>query len=210
MTNENPAASHPNPESPGTHSDEVHTPSNFLHDIIAEDVRTKKYGDAIVQTRFPPESNGYLHIGHAKAIFLDFGLADEFGGKTNLRFDDTNPEKEETEYVEGIKNDVRWLGYDWDRLCYASDYFGQLYEWALQLIKNGKAYVDDLSADEIRKHRGTLTEPGTNSPYRDRAIEESLDLFQRMKSGEFPDGSRVLRAKIDMSSPNLNMRDPVM
>jgi glutaminyl-tRNA synthetase len=185
-------------------------PSNFLSDIIAEDVRTKKYGDAIVQTRFPPEPNGYLHIGHAKAIFLDFGLADEFGGKTNLRFDDTNPEKEETEYVESIKTDVRWLGFDWDRLCYASDYFGQLYEWAVQLVKNGKAYVDDLSADEIRKHRGTLTEPGTNSPYRNRSAEENLDLFQRMKSGEFPDGSRVLRAKIDMASPNLNMRDPVM
>jgi glutaminyl-tRNA synthetase len=185
-------------------------PSNFLQDIIAEDVRTKRFGDAIVQTRFPPEPNGYLHIGHAKAIFLDFGLADEFGGKTNLRFDDTNPQKEETEYVESIKTDVHWLGFEWDKLCYASDYFGQLYEWALQLVKNGKAYVDDLSADEIRKHRGTLTEPGTNSPYRDRAIEESLDLFQRMKSGEFPDGSRVLRAKIDMASPNLNMRDPVM
>jgi len=185
-------------------------PSNFLHDIIAEDLRTKKFGDAIVQTRFPPEPNGYLHIGHAKAIFLDFGLAAEFGGKTNLRFDDTNPQKEETEYVESIQTDVRWLGFDWDRLCYASDYFGQLYEWALQLIKNGKAYVDDLSADEIRKHRGTLTEPGTNSPYRDRTIEENLDLFTRMKTGEFPDGSRVLRAKIDMASPNLNMRDPVM
>src|ERR1700691_1724926 len=184
--------------------------SNFLSEIIAEDVRTSKYGDAIVQTRFPPEPNGYLHIGHAKAIFLDFGLAAEFGGKTNLRFDDTNPEKEETEYVESIKTDVHWLGFDWDRLCYASDYFGQLYEWALQLIKSGNAYVDDLSADEIRKHRGTLTEPGKNSPYRNRAIEENLDLFTRMKSGEFPDGTRVLRAKIDMASPNLNMRDPVM
>jgi glutaminyl-tRNA synthetase len=210
MTNENPAASSPNPDSPDAHSNEALSRSNFIGDIIAEDVRTKKYGDAIVQTRFPPEPNGYLHIGHAKAIFLDFGLADEFGGKTNLRFDDTNPEREETEYVEGIKNDVRWLGFDWDRLCYASDYFGQLYEWALQLIKNGKAYVDDLSADEIRKHRGTLTEPGTNSPYRNRAIDENLDLFTRMKTGEFPDGSRVLRAKIDMGSPNLNMRDPVM
>jgi glutaminyl-tRNA synthetase len=209
MTNGNPATSQPNPESAEVTSSESR-PSNFLHDIIAEDVRTKKFGDAIVQTRFPPEPNGYLHIGHAKAIFLDFGLADEFGGKTNLRFDDTNPQKEETEYVESIKTDVRWLGFNWDRLCYASDYFGQLYEWALQLIKSGNAYVDDLSADEIRKHRGTLTEPGTNSPYRDRAIEENLDLFQRMKTGEFPDGSRVLRAKIDMASPNLNMRDPVM
>src|SRR6202167_3336355 len=184
--------------------------SNFLSEIIAEDVRTSKYGDAIVQTRFPPEPNGYLHIGHAKAIFLDFGLAAEFGGKTNLRFDDTNPQKEETEYVESIKTDVHWLGFEWDKLCYASDYFGQLYEWALQLVKNGKAYVDDLSADEIRKHRGTLTEPGTNSPYRNRSIEENLDLFTHMKKGEFPDGSRVLRAKIDMASPNLNMRDPVM
>ena len=184
--------------------------SNFLRDQIAEDVRTKKYGDAVVQTRFPPEPNGYLHIGHAKAICIDFGLADDFGGKTNLRFDDTNPEKEETEYVESIKTDVRWLGFDWDRLCYASDYFGQLYEWALKLVKAGKAYVDDLTADEIRRHRGTLTEPGKDSPYRNRTIEENLDLFQRMKSGEFPDGSRVLRAKIDMASPNLNMRDPVM
>jgi glutaminyl-tRNA synthetase len=186
------------------------TPSNFLRDQIAEDVRTKKYGDAVVQTRFPPEPNGYLHIGHAKAICIDFGLADDFGGKTNLRFDDTNPEKEETEYVESIKTDVRWLGFDWDRLCYASDYFGQLYEWALKLVKAGKAYVDDLTADEIRQHRGTLTEPGKDSPYRNRTIEENLDLFVRMKNGEFPDGSRVLRAKIDMASPNLNMRDPVM
>jgi glutaminyl-tRNA synthetase len=185
-------------------------PSNFLHEIIAEDVRTKKYGDAAVQTRFPPEPNGYLHIGHAKAICIDFGLADEFGGKTNLRFDDTNPEKEEQEYVDSIMADVRWLGFEWDRLCYASDYFGQLYEWALQLVKAGKAYVDDLSADEIRQHRGTLTEPGKDSPYRNRSIEENLDLFTRMKAGEFSDGTRVLRAKIDMSSPNLNMRDPVM
>jgi len=198
------------PESHDAPNQDARTPSNFLHDQIAEDVRTKKYGDAVVQMRFPPEPNGYLHIGHAKAIFLDFGLAAEFGGKTNLRFDDTNPQKEETEYVESIKTDVHWLGFEWDKLCYASDYFGQLYEWALQLIKNGKAYVDDLSADEIRKHRGTLTEPGTDSPYRDRSAEENLDLFARMKTGEFPDGSRVLRAKIDMASPNLNMRDPVM
>ncbi len=186
------------------------TPSNFLRDMIAEDVRTKKFGDAVIQTRFPPEPNGYLHIGHAKAIFLDFGLADEFGGKTNLRFDDTNPEKEEQEYVDSIQRDVRWLGFEWDRLCYASDYFGQLYEWAIQLIKAGKAYVDDLSAEEIRRYRGTLTEPGKDSPYRNRSVEENLDLFVRMKKGEFPDGSRVLRAKIDMASPNLNMRDPVM
>ncbi len=184
--------------------------SNFLSDIIAEDVHTKKYGDAIIQTRFPPEPNGYLHIGHAKAICLDFGLADEFGGKTNLRFDDTNPEKEEQEYVDSIQKDVRWLGFDWERLCYASDYFPQLYEWALKLIRDGKAYVDDLTADEIRQHRGTLTEPGKDSPYRNRTVEENLDLFTRMKAGEFPDGSRVLRAKIDMASPNLNMRDPVM
>jgi glutaminyl-tRNA synthetase len=185
-------------------------PSNFLQDIIAEDVRTKKYGDAVVQTRFPPEPNGYLHIGHAKAICLDFGLADEFGGKTNLRFDDTNPEKEEQEYVDSIMADVRWLGFEWERLCYASDYFGQLYEWALKLIRDGKAYVDDLTADEIRQYRGTLTEPGKDSPYRNRSVDENVDLFQRMKAGEFPDGTRVLRAKIDMALPNLNMRDPVM
>jgi glutaminyl-tRNA synthetase len=184
-------------------------PSNFIRDIIIEDLKTQKY-NCRVQTRFPPEPNGYLHIGHAKAICLDFGLADEFGGHTNLRFDDTNPEKEETEYVDSIKADVNWLGFKWDGLFYASDYFDQLHEWAVKLIKDGKAYVDDLSADEIRKHRGTLTEPGTNSPYRDRPIEENLDLFERMRAGEFPDGSRVLRAKIDMASPNFNMRDPVM
>ncbi len=189
---------------------EIHSTPNFLRDMIAEDVRLKKFGDAVVQTRFPPEPNGYLHIGHAKAICLDFGLADEFGGKTNLRFDDTNPEKEEQEYVDSIQADVRWLGFDWERLCYASDYFGQLYEWAIELIKAGKAYVDDLSADEIRQHRGTLTEPGRESPYRNRTVEENLDLFTRMKAGEFPDGSRVLRAKIDMASPNINMRDPIM
>jgi glutaminyl-tRNA synthetase len=199
-----------NPESQPAATPEAPTHSNFLRDQIAEDVRSKKYGDAVVQTRFPPEPNGYLHIGHAKAICIDFGLADEFAGKTNLRFDDTNPEKEETEYVESIKTDVHWLGFDWDRLCYASDYFGQLYEWALKLVEAGKAYVDDLTADEIRQHRGTLTEPGTDSPYRNRAIDENLNLFIRMKKGEFPDGSRVLRAKIDMASPNLNMRDPVM
>jgi glutaminyl-tRNA synthetase len=184
-------------------------PSNFVRDIILDDLKTNKY-EARVQTRFPPEPNGYLHIGHAKAICLDFGLADEFGGKTNLRFDDTNPEKEATEYVESIQEDVKWLGFDWDGLFYASDYFDQLYQWAVKLIKAGKAYVDDLSAEEIRKHRGTLTEPGKDSPYRNRSMEENLDLFERMKAGEFPDGSRVLRAKIDMASPNLNMRDPVM
>ena len=184
-------------------------PSNFIRDIILEDLKTNKYGGR-VQTRFPPEPNGYLHIGHAKAICLDFGLADEFGGKTNLRFDDTNPEKEETEYVESIMEDVKWLGFHWDGLFYASDYFDQLYEWAVQLIKAGKAYVDDLSADEIREYRGTLTKPGKESPYRNRSVEENLNLFERMRAGEFPDGSRVLRAKIDMASPNVNMRDPVM
>ena len=186
------------------------TPSNFIRDIFIEDVRTKKFGDATIQTRFPPEPNGYLHIGHAKAICLDFGLADEFGGKTNLRFDDTNPEKEETEYVDSIMEDVRWLGFEWDGLYYASDYFDQLYEWALQLIRAGKAYVCDLTAEQVREYRGSLTEPGKDSPYRNRPIEENLDLFRRMRAGEFPDGSRTLRAKIDMASPNLNMRDPVM
>jgi glutaminyl-tRNA synthetase len=184
-------------------------PSNFVRDIILDDLKTNKY-EARVQTRFPPEPNGYLHIGHAKAICLDFGLADEFGGTTNLRFDDTNPEKEETEYVESIQEDVKWLGFHWDGLFYASDYFDQLYPWAVKLIKAGKAYVDDLSAEQIRQHRGTLTEPGKDSPYRNRSMEENLDLFERMRAGEFPDGSRVLRAKIDMASPNLNMRDPVM
>jgi glutaminyl-tRNA synthetase len=191
------------------HSDPEHRPSNFIRDIIVDDLKTNKYNGR-VQTRFPPEPNGYLHIGHAKAICLDFGLADEFGGHTNLRFDDTNPAKEETEYVESIKEDVKWLGYHWDGLFYASDYFDQLYEWALKLIRDGKAYVDDLSAEEIRKYRGTLTEPGKDSPHRNRSVEENLDLFQRMKAKEFPDGSRVLRAKVDMASPNLNMRDPVM
>jgi glutaminyl-tRNA synthetase len=191
-------------------SDSPEFRANFLSEKIAEDVRTKKYGDAVIQTRFPPEPNGYLHIGHAKAICINFALADEYGGKTNLRFDDTNPEKEEQEYVDSIQKDIRWLGFDWERLCFASDYFGQLYEWAIKLIKNGKAYVDDLTADEIRQYRGTLTEPGKDSPYRNRSVDENLDLFVRMKKGEFPDGTRVLRAKIDMASPNLNMRDPVM
>jgi len=184
-------------------------PSNFIRDIILDDLKTTKYSGR-VQTRFPPEPNGYLHIGHAKAICLDFGLADEFNGHTNLRFDDTNPSKEETEYVDSIMEDVKWLGFHWDGLYYASDYFDQLYEWAVKLVKDGKAYVDDLSADDIRKYRGTLTEPGKNSPFRNRSVEESLSLFERMRAGEFPDGSRVLRAKIDMASPNLNMRDPVM
>jgi glutaminyl-tRNA synthetase len=184
-------------------------PSNFIRDIILEDLKTNKHSGR-VQTRFPPEPNGHLHIGHAKAICIDFGLANEFGGHTNLRFDDTNPEKEETEYVESIKADVNWLGFNWDGLFYASDYFDQLYEWAVKLIKDGKAYVDDLTAEEIRKYRGTLTEPGKDSPYRNRSVEENLNLFERMRAGEFPDGSRVLRAKIDMASPNLNLRDPVM
>ena len=185
-------------------------PSNFIRDIIVEDLKTNKY-DGRVHTRFPPEPNGYLHIGHAKSIWLNFGLAAEFGGKTNLRFDDTNPEKEEQEYVDSIMDTVRWLGYDWEaRLFYASDYFAQLYEWALQLIRDGKAYVCDLTAEQVRQYRGTLTEPGKASPYRDRSVEENLDLFHRMKAGEFPDGSRTLRAKIDMASKNLNMRDPVM
>ncbi len=185
-------------------------PSHFIRDIIREDLATNRFGGR-VHTRFPPEPNGYLHIGHAKSICMNFGLAKEFGGKCNLRFDDTNPSKEETEYVESIIEDVRWLGFDWeDRLFYASDYFDQLYEWAVQLIKAGKAYVCDLSADEMRDYRGTLTEPGRESPYRNRSIEENLELFERMRAGEFPDGSRTLRAKIDMSSPNLNMRDPVM
>ena len=183
--------------------------SNFVRDIIIQDVTAGKHGGR-VQTRFPPEPNGYLHIGHAKAICLDFGLAAEFGGKCNLRFDDTNPSREETEYVDSIMEDVRWLGFKWDGLFYASDYFGQFYEWAIQLIKAGKAYVCDLGAAEIREYRGTLTEPGRESPYRNRSVEENLDLFERMKNGEFPDGSRTLRAKIDMASPNLNMRDPVM
>ncbi len=185
-------------------------PSHFIREIILDDLKTNKYGGR-VHTRFPPEPNGYLHIGHAKSICLNFGLAAEFGGKCNLRFDDTNPSKEETEYVESIMQDVRWLGFDWeDRLFYASDYFNQLYEWAVQLIKAGKAYVCDLSADEVREYRGTLTEPGRESPYRNRSVQENLDLFERMRAGEFPDGARTLRAKIDMASPNLNMRDPVM
>jgi len=185
-------------------------PSNFIRDTVIADIKTRKYGDAIIQTRFPPEPNGYLHIGHAKSICLNFGLADEFGGKTNLRFDDTNPEKEEQEYVDSITKDVRWLGFEWDGLYYASDYFDQLYEWAIKLINDGKAYVDDLSADEIRRYRGTLTEPGKESPYRNREPKENLELFERMRKGEFADGSRVLRAKIDMASPNLNLRDPIM
>jgi glutaminyl-tRNA synthetase len=193
----------PNPEPPSG-------PSNFIRDIVLDDLKTNKF-QGRVHTRFPPEPNGYLHIGHAKSICLNFGLAKEFGGKTNLRFDDTNPEKEETEYVESIMDSVHWLGFDWeDRLFYASDYFQQLYNWAVQMIRDGKAFVCDLTAEEIRQYRGTPTEPGRESPYRNRSVEENLDLFARMKAGEFPDGSRTLRAKIDMASPNFNLRDPIM
>ena len=185
-------------------------PTNFIQNIINEDAKTGKHGNR-VHTRFPPEPNGYLHIGHAKSICLNFGIAAENGGLCNLRFDDTNPSKEEVEYVDSIQEDVRWLGFDWgDRMYYASDYFPQLFEYALQLIRMGKAYVCDLTAQQIREHRGTLTEPGKNSPFRDRSVEENLDLFNRMKAGEFTDGSKTLRAKIDMSSPNINMRDPVL
>ncbi|MCB8985084.1 MAG: glutamine--tRNA ligase/YqeY domain fusion protein [Ardenticatenaceae bacterium] len=186
------------------------TSSNFITNIIDEHMANGRFHGR-VHTRFPPEPNGYLHIGHAKSILLNYGLARDYNGKFNLRFDDTNPLKEEQEFIDSITEDVRWLGADWeDRLFFASDYFEQLYQWAIQLIKDGKAYVDDLTAEEIREYRGTLTEPGKNSPYRDRAVEENLDLFARMKKGEFPDGSRVLRAKIDMASPNINFRDPVM
>ncbi len=189
---------------------EVSRTPNFIRDIVAQDVAAGKFGGRVV-TRFPPEPNGYLHIGHAKAICLDFGIAAEFGGRCHLRFDDTNPTKEEAEYVEAIIEDVRWLGFDWgEHLYFASDYFEQLYEWAVELIKKGLAYVDDLSPDEIREYRGTLTEPGRESPYRNRPVEENLDLFARMRAGEFEEGTKTLRAKIDMASPNLNLRDPVM
>jgi glutaminyl-tRNA synthetase len=203
------SAASPPPNDAGGNWPSEPRPSNFIRDTVIKDLETKKC-DGLVQTRFPPEPNGYLHIGHAKSICLNFGLAAEFGGKTNLRFDDTNPEKEEQEYVDSIMKDVHWLGFNWDGLHYASDYFDQLYEWAIKLINDGKAYVDDLSAEEIRKYRGTLTEPGKDSPHRNRSAKENLELFERMRKGDFPDGSRVLRAKIDMASPNLNMRDPVM
>ncbi|WP_338787687.1 glutamine--tRNA ligase/YqeY domain fusion protein [Metabacillus sp. FJAT-53654] len=185
-----------------------HNSSNFIRSIITEDLETGKRDN--VYTRFPPEPNGYLHIGHAKSIVINFGLADDFNGKTNLRFDDTNPLKEDTEYVEAIKEDVEWLGYEWDGMFFASDYFEEMYNRAILLIKKGKAYVDDLSADEIRQYRGTLKEPGKESPYRNRSIEENIDLFERMRKGEFENGTKVLRAKIDMSSPNINLRDPVI
>ncbi|MCZ7551140.1 MAG: glutamine--tRNA ligase [Anaerolineae bacterium UTCFX2] len=184
-------------------------PTDFIRDEINQDLLSGRFDR--VQTRFPPEPNGYLHIGHAKALAIDFGIAHDYDGICSLRYDDTNPVKEDVEYVDSIKEDIRWLGWDWDdREYYASDYFPQLYEYALKLIREGKAYVDDLSAEQIREYRGTLTEPGRESPYRSRSIEENLDLFQRMKAGEFPDGSRVLRAKIDMASGNINLRDPVM
>ena len=182
--------------------------SNFIHDFIDEDLQKGVYTH--VQTRFPPEPNGYLHIGHAKAIQIDFSTAEKYGGTCNLRLDDTNPSKEDVEYVDAIKEDIEWLGYKWDKVLYASSYFDFIYECAIKLIEMGKAYVCDLTADEIREYRGTLTEPGKNSPYRERSIEENLDLFKRMTDGEFPDGARVLRAKIDMAAPNINMRDPVI
>jgi len=189
----------------------VALPANFIRTIIDQDLAEGRFGDRKVHTRFPPEPNGYLHIGHAKSICLNFGIANEYGGLTNLRFDDTNPVKEDVEYVESIMEDVRWLGFDWqDSLFYASDYFEQLYQYALELIRLGKAYVCDLSAEEMREYRGALTQPGKESPYRNRSVEENLDLFERMRAGEFPDGTRVLRARIDMASPNLNMRDPVI
>ncbi len=184
-------------------------PRDFIRDIVAADLQSGR--QASVVTRFPPEPNGYLHVGHAKSICLNFGVAREFGGRCHLRFDDTNPTKEEQEYIDAIKDDVRWLGFDWgEHLYHASDYFEQLYQWAVYLIEAGKAYVDDLSAEEIREYRGTLTEPGRNSPWRERSVEENLDLFRRMRAGEFPDGARVLRAKIDMAAGNINLRDPVM
>ncbi len=190
-------------------TNETPAPSNFIRDAIEEDLRTGRF--TYVRTRFPPEPNGYLHIGHAKAICIDFGMAEEFGGLCNLRFDDTNPVKEESEYVEAIKRDIRWLGFDWgDREYYASQYFEQLYEWAEQLIKDGKAYVDSLSEEEIKEYRGAFGIPGRESPYRNRSVEENLDLFRRMRAGEFPDGAHVLRAKIDMTSGNMNLRDPIM
>lgn len=184
------------------------TPPNFIKNIITEDLKNGKVETVV--TRFPPEPNGYLHIGHAKAIWINFTLADEFGGRTHLRFDDTNPVKEDIEYVNSIKEDVKWLGFEWEELRFASDYFEEMYNRAIVLINKGKAYVDDLSADQIRETRGTLTEPGKNSPYRDRSVEENLDLFARMRAGEFKDGEKVLRAKIDMASPNINLRDPVI
>lgn len=183
-------------------------PKNFIEEFIQQDIQEK--GLSHIQTRFPPEPNGYLHIGHVKALYIDFSMAEKFGGKCNLRFDDTNPTKEKEEFVDAIEYDIRWLGFNWDKLCYGSDYFDDCFEYAVKLIKKGAAYVDDLSKDEMREYRGTLTEPGKNSPYRDRSVEENLDLFYRMRNGEFEDGARTLRAKIDMASPNINMRDPAI
>ena len=196
------------PDSPAG-GDNQEGPNHFVRDIIRGDVAAGRAQTVI--TRFPPEPNGYLHIGHAKSICLNFGMADEFGGRCNLRMDDTNPTKEDVEYIDAIQDDIRWLGFDWgDKALFASDYFDELYTWAEHLIKNGLAYVDDLSADDMRDHRGTLKEPGRDSPFRTRTVEDNQDLFARMKAGEFPDGARVLRAKIDMSSGNINMRDPVI
>ena len=182
---------------------------NFLEEIVAEDVKNGKHGGRVL-TRFPPEPNGYLHIGHSKSICLNFGLADQFGGKTNLRFDDTNPVTEDTEYVESIKNDIRWLGFEWDNEFYASDYFEKIYDFAVALIKKGLAYVDDSTAEEIAAMKGTPTVPGSNSPFRNRTVEENVDLFSRMRNGEFKDGEKTLRAKVDMASPNMQLRDPLM
>src|SRR6187200_265960 len=195
-------------ESPSTV--EPTRPQDFIREIVADDLKEGRHGRR-VNTRFPPEPNGYLHIGHAKSICLNFGVAEEFGGLCNLRFDDTNPTKEDVEYVDSIQEDVRWLGFDWDdRMFYASDYFEQMYRYAEQLITDGKAYIDSLTADQIREYRGSLTSPGRNSPFRERSVEENLDLFRRMRAAEFPDGVHVLRAKIDMASPNINMRDPTL
>jgi len=191
-------------------NEEILKQSNFIHEFIDEEIEIGKYTGKDIHTRFPPEPNGYLHIGHAKAICIDFDTAEKYGGKCNLRFDDTNPSKEDVEYVESIKEDVKWLGFNWDGLYFASDYFDTMYECAVKLIKKGMAFVCDLNADQIREHRGTLTEPGKESPFRNRTIEENLNLFNKMKAGEFPDGARVLRAKINMASPNINMRDPVI
>ena len=191
------------------HDESAETTTNYIREIVRDDLARARCADFV--TRFPPEPNGYLHVGHAKSICLNFGLAEEFGGRCNLRFDDTNPVKEDQEFIDSIEADMRWLGFDWGaNVHHASDYFQQLYDWAVHLIEASKAYVDDLTGDEIRHYRGTLTEPGRNSPYRDRAVAENLDLFERMRAGEFPDGARVLRAKIDMAAPNINLRDPVM
>ena len=189
-------------------AEEIRENSNFIHDFIDKDLEDGVYSS--IQTRFPPEPNGYLHIGHAKAICINFGVKEKYKGVCNLRLDDTNPTKEDTEYVDAIKEDIQWLGFQWDNLYYASDYFDFLFDCAIKLIKKGKAFVCELTPEEMRAYRGTLTEPGKESPYRNRSVEENLDLFMRMSKGEFPEGSKVLRAKIDMSSPNLNMRDPII